>query len=141
MKIREVLLSKGTAIHSIEPTATLADVVRQLVAQNCGSLIVIDNGQLVGIITERDILRCSDSAERPLTQMKVADKMTKDVVTANSDDDLNSIMGVMTSNRIRHLPIVNGRDLVGVLSIGDVVKAQFDKLSMENEYLRNYIHG
>ena len=141
VKIRDLLQAKGEEVHSIHPSATLADVVTKLVECNCGSLMVMDDDRIAGIITERDILRASAGDSRPLAEVLVAEKMSTQLVTAAPEDDVAVVMGLLTRHRIRHLPIVVREQLAGIISIGDVVKAQFDHLSMENEYLRNYIQG
>jgi CBS domain-containing protein len=140
-KLRDILQSKGTEIHMIWPTATLQDVVDLLVRHNCGSLLVVDGGQLLGIITERDILRAVASVDRPLSQCQVRDRMTVDLVVGGPDDAIGEVMGLMTQHRVRHLPVMEDDRLVGIVSIGDVVKAQHHELSMENHYLKNYIQG
>ena len=139
MKTHDILQSKGYGIHTIRPDATLADVVDKLVEHNCGSLLVVDKEQLQGIITERDILRTLASEERPLKEIAVYERMTTEVVTASSQDEVNEVMGTLTERRIRHLPIVDGSDLRGIISIGDVVKAQHDELTVENHFLKSYI--
>lgn len=141
MKTYEILQRKGTDVHSISPSATISDVVAKLVAHNCGSLLVMENSRLAGIITERDILRCCADDDRALKDIPVAEKMTKQLVTASPADSVGDVMRLMTQNRVRHLPIVEGDDLAGLISIGDAVKAQHDELSMENEHLKTYLHG
>ena len=141
MKTYEILQRKGTDVHSISPSASINDVVNKLVAHNCGSLLVMRDGLLVGIITERDILRCCANDDRALKDIPVSDKMTSRLVTASPADSVSDIMRLMTQNRIRHLPIVEGDELAGLVSIGDTVKAQHDELSMENEYLKSYLQG
>jgi CBS domain-containing protein len=147
MLLQEILREKGTAIHTIEAEATLEDVVQRLVQHNCGSLVVCapaDQGgsrRLAGIITERDILRFCAARRGPLSSARVADVMTRDVITAAPDDEIGHVMGVMTENRIRHLPVINQGELVGLISIGDVVKAQHHQMAVENYYLKTYIDG
>lgn len=141
MQVAEILQVKGHQVHSIEPHATLADVVQTLVQRNCGSLLVLENGLLVGIITERDILRACAADQRPLNAIPVRERMTKELITGSLHDELESIMGLLTSRRIRHLPILEHGNLAGLISIGDVVKAQHDRLSMENRFLKDYIQG
>jgi CBS domain-containing protein len=144
MLLRDILLHKGTKVYSIEPDATLAEVVRRLVDHNCGSLVVChrDNPtRLLGIITERDILRACAAGRVPLERHDVATCMTSEVVTVTPGDSVAETMGLMTEHRIRHLPIVDGDELVGIVSIGDIVKAQHDALTMENFYLKTYIQG
>lgn len=140
MTIRDILRNKGSQVLSIHPDATLADVVQKLVQNNCGSLVVCDGDRMAGIITERDILRAVADGT-PLSQVRVHQRMTTEVVTGTSDDSVESIMGAMTEHRIRHMPILDNQRLVGLISIGDVVKAQHDQLSVENHYLLSYIQG
>ena len=144
MLLRDILARKGTDVYTIRPDASLDDVVRKLVQCNCGSLLVCDEGlprRMRGIITERDIMRACAQAGGPLDRRLVQDCMSADVLTATPDQSVEETMGQMTMHRIRHLPIVEGDELVGIISIGDVVKAQFDALTMENHYLRSYLQG
>ncbi len=147
MTLQEILSKKGSNVHSIGPDATLEDVVQTLVRHNVGSLIVCEHsggdspGRMVGIISERDILRAVAGHRGPLTTQKVEDTMTCNVVTAPPSASVEDVMGLLTERRIRHLPVVDDGRLVGMISIGDVVKAQHDELSMENHYLRSYIQG
>ncbi|NIR46397.1 MAG: CBS domain-containing protein [Gemmatimonadetes bacterium] len=142
MRIREILRKKGSDVVTIEPSASVQDAIQALVDHNIGGLVVTaSNGSVVGIITERDILR--ESAERSdrLKETKVADVMTKDVLIGVPDDDLNYVMGVMTKNRIRHLPVLDESGLVGIVSIGDVVNSHLSQTEFENRMLKDYIHG
>jgi CBS domain-containing protein len=142
--LRDILRSKGSEVYSISPDATLKEVVAQLIEHNCGSLLVQDpNGDpsIIGIITERDILRASAANQKSFDEIRVADVMSADVITGSSKACISSVMGLLTENRIRHLPVVEDNELKGMISIGDVVKAQYDELAMENHYLKNYIHS
>jgi CBS domain-containing protein len=103
--------------------------------------VVCENGDMVGIITERDILRASAATRGPLESVKVRDRMTRCPIVAALHDELAEVMGVMTQHRIRHLPVVEHGKLVGIISIGDLVKAQHDELSRENHYLKSYIQS
>lgn len=144
MTLHEILARKGSEVYSTTPETKLDNVVCRLVEKNCGSLVVRDenNSQpMVGIITERDILRACCANGKKYGDVKVADVMTKDVVTGSPSDSVAETMGLMTQMRIRHLPVVEGGMLVGLISIGDVVKAQFDKLQLENHYLKSYIQS
>jgi CBS domain-containing protein len=145
MSLQEILQTKGSHVLSISPHATLADVVQKLVKHNCGSLVVCeesDCARMLGIITERDILHAVAEHKLPLENHRVADVMTVDLATCSPGDSVADAMGLMTARRIRHLPIVNdeGR-LIGIVSIGDLVKHQHDQLSMENHYLKSYIQS
>ena len=141
MKLRDILQAKGTEVYTISPSATLQEVVDALVANNCGSLVVVDESGMLGIITERDILRAVSGGGRSLNEAKVSQHMTVHLLTGEPADDINQVMGLMTDNRVRHLPVTEQDQLVGIISIGDIVKAQHDHLSMENFYLKNYIQS
>jgi CBS domain-containing protein len=147
MFIEDILREKGSRVFSIQPDATLDDVVQALVRHNCGSLLVCrendrcDGPDLVGIITERDILRSCAKHRCPLGELKVSDFMTRNVVTGSPRDDVEHIMGLMTEKRVRHLPILDEGRLLGLISIGDVVKFQHQQMAVENHYLKTYIQS
>lgn len=141
MKLSEILRTKGHSVLTIGPRATLAEVVSTMVEHNCGSLVVCDGDALVGIITERDILRVCASETRSLREIIVEERMTRDVITGLASDPISSVMGLMTERRIRHLPVLEDGKLAGLVSIGDVVKAEHSTLSVENQYLKHYIQS
>jgi CBS domain-containing protein len=141
MLVREVLSDKGRTVHTCSPDDTLADVVDLLVGHNIGSLVVMQSGEMVGIITERDILRACAATRGPLNQVYVNERMTRCPVVASPNDEVEDVMCVMTERRIRHVPVVEGGQLVGIISIGDTVKAQHDELCRENHYLKSYIQS
>ena len=141
MMLSEILQAKGRRIYTIVAHASLADVVDKLVEYNVGSLVVCDDdGRLAGIVTERDILRAC-AARRRLEDNIVEHNMTTDVITASPRDNVETVMGLMTEHRIRHLPILEEDRLVGIISIGDIVKAQHEELTRENYYLMSYIQS
>jgi CBS domain-containing protein len=144
MRLREILHAKGEAVFFIAPDATLQDVVRTLIEHRVGSLLVLESGtttavELLGIITERDILHACAAGSRPLTEVRVSEVMSTALVTGTPDDEVEEVMGLMTTRRIRHLPVIAEGRLVGMISIGDVVKAQHDSLAMENQFMKDYI--
>ncbi len=143
MLLQDILKAKGSAVFTIRPDATLHDVVYRLVHHNVGSLVVTADGTYeaapVGIITERDILRACASERGPLESIAVAEVMSTDLVTAAPGCTVEQTMGLLTANRIRHLPVLSERKLAGMVSIGDVVKAQHDHLAMENRFMKDYI--
>jgi len=145
MLLQEILRNKGTAVHTIHPQATLDDLVRSLVQRNCGSLVVTQSGSssssMLGIITERDVLRACAAHPCGFADVRVVDVMTIEVTVGSPNDSVEDTMGVMTEQRIRHLPIVENGRLVGIVSIGDIVKAHHDNLTLENHYLKSYISG
>ena len=142
MLVRDVLRKKGSHVVTIEAHRTVQDAIRSLVENNIGALLVTSaDDQLVGIFTERDILR--EAAVRPdqLSETLVGDVMTRSVVIGVPEDTIEYVMGIMTQNRIRHLPVLEGEELVGIISIGDVVNVQLRQTEFENRLLRDYIHG
>ena len=152
MRIRDILQEKGTAVVTIEAGRTVHEAIGRLNEHRIGALIVIGEGEeILGIITERDVLReCGDRCahlnespvrEEPTCPYLVDDAMTKDLVIGVLDDNLNYVMGIMTKNRIRHLPILDDGNLAGIISIGDVVNAHLKEKEFENRPLKNYIHG
>ena len=141
MMLKDILRCKGTTVHTVAPTATLAEAIDRLVDHNVGSLLVCDGEAIVGIVTERDILRACKGGKVGLDQLLVRDRMTGELVTASPTDKVADVMGLMTERRIRHLPVLEDDRLVGLISIGDVVKAQHNQLTVENHYLKTYIHG
>ena len=141
MTIRTILQTKGNQVFTTDPQEKLSVVVKQLVYHRCGSLLVCRGKELVGIITERDILRASATEGYNLETTTVAELMTTDLVTGTLDDSISETMGLLTERRIRHLPILEDGKLAGMISIGDVVKAQYAKLSIENHYLKSYIQS
>jgi CBS domain-containing protein len=143
MRLRDVLEGKGREVRSILSQATCAEVVTELVRFNIGSLIVRESSDspVLGIITERDILRAQAQHGQPLEELTVDAIMSRDLVTARPDDDIEVAMHLMTTRRIRHLPVIDGEELYGLISIGDVVKAAHDELERENHHMRSYIQG
>lgn len=139
MLVKEILRHKGNDVYTIDTNVTLAEVVDELVDRKCGSLIVTQNGNMVGIVTERDILRACSERHTPLTETPLFLAMQQDLVTATPTDKVSDLMGTMTDRRIRHLPVLDEGDLVGIVSIGDVVKAQHAELRAENQFLKEYI--
>ena len=141
MLLKDILAAKGKKVFSVDVRARLADVVQDLVKHNIGSLIVCDGESMVGIVTERDILRTVAASDARLEEICVRDRMTVNVISASPEDEVSAVMGVMTQRRIRHLPVLEDGKLVGMVSIGDLVKAQHDRVTMENQQLLNYIQS
>lgn len=142
MLVQDILRVKGSRVHTVGPEIGVDELVQTLVRNNVGSLVVCDaDGRMLGIVSERDILRCIAKHRNACGGMLVRELMTKDVVTGSPADDIATVMGLMTDHRIRHLPILDGGKLVGIVSIGDVVKAQRDEMAMENYYLKSYIQS
>lgn len=141
MRIRDILQTKGPEVVTVAPDRTVLDAMRLLVDRNIGSLLVLRDGRLLGILTERDILRLTSSRPDDFGKLPVSEVMTADVLTAGPLDDIHRVMDVMTRNRIRHLPILDDDGLAGLVSIGDVVNALRHSAQAENEHLKQYIQG
>jgi CBS domain-containing protein len=143
MLLNHVLDKKSKEVHTISSNASLDDVVAELVRFNIGSLLVRDShgGPILGIITERDILRAVAAHRAPLEQLRVDACMTRKLITAQAQDDITVAMRLMTDHRVRHLPVIEGETLYGIVSIGDIVKAHHDELELENYLMLNYIQG
>lgn len=141
MTLQEILVNKGYLVHTITPDASMADVVDMLTNYNVGSLVVVEDGQMVGIITERDVLRCLAAREASLEETRVGDRMTEGPICGELQHGVEETMGLLTQYRIRHLPVIDEGRLVGLISIGDLVKCQFDAICLENHFLKSYIQS
>lgn len=141
MKIRDILRTKGHDVVTSTPDQLVLAAMRVLVKHNIGSVVVVEGGEIRGILTERDVLRLGAKDPEKLSTTKVGDVMTTNLVIGVPDDDLEYVMGVMSRNRIRHLPVLEDEQLVGILSIGDVVNACQKNAETENRYLKDYIQG
>lgn len=142
MKVEAVLAAKGREVASINPSATLATVAQRLRLEGIGSLVVLEEGKLAGMISERDIVHAFAAHRAEAAEIKVADVMARDLVTCRPEDSLTRVLGLMTRHRVRHLPVLEGGRLVGLISIGDAVKHRLDELELEAAVLRDaYIVG
>lgn len=139
MRIADVLRSKGSDVATVDPTVTVAELISQLATHNVGALPVVDGGELVGIVSERDVVRRLDAAGPELLEARVGDIMITGVTTCAPGDSVADIAAVMTNRRFRHLPVVVEGQLAGIVSIGDLVKARIDLLESEREQLQSYI--
>ncbi len=139
MKIENILAKKGAQVFTIHPDQLLKDAIALLVEHNIGALVVVDDaGRPVGIISERDIIREAGKTQ-DIFSRSVRRVMTKDVTTGAPYDDLKSVLQTMTNRHFRHLPVVEYGRLVGIVSIGDVVKAQLDEYEGEINTLQTQI--
>lgn len=142
MTAKDILREKGSYVAAIGPEARLTEAISELVDRKIGSLVVVEpDGKLVGIITERDVLMTCNRVPDRLRDIQVKDVMTRQIIVADPDEDIDHIKAVMTHNRIRHLPIVSGQHLEGLVSIGDVVKILHEEAEKENSELKDYISG
>lgn len=141
MKVKDVLASKGSKVCSVKSKDTIKQAVSMLVGEKIGAALVYDNdGDVVGILTERDIMRAVHEYGKKLEDMLVEKVMTRRVIIGTPEDDLEYIMNIMTNNRIRHVPIVENEQLLGMISIGDVVKAQLHDSRVQIKYLQDFLH-
>jgi CBS domain-containing protein len=144
MMLQDILSTKGSKVHTISPGARLDEVAHSLVEQRIGALLVVKQSpsgeqELLGIVTERDILYHTAKSNLPLAQVEVTTVMSSPLITALPSDTVDQVMGLMTEKRIRHVPVLLEGRLVGIISIGDLVKAQHDRLAMENQFMKEYI--
>ncbi len=138
MKVSDLLGSKGNAVATIRSEAKISTVVRRLKLEGIGAMVVSeDSVQVVGIISERDIVRGLVEDGADLLEKRVLDLMTSPVKTCTLDANIKEIMAVMTRSRIRHLPVVEDSRLVGIVSIGDVVKNRLEEVELEADVLRD----
>lgn len=138
-KVSDILGEKSGNVLSIEASATVFESVQEMVEANVGSLLVTDGGEIVGIVTERDYLRRVTLEDRTDKDTAVGEIMTAPLVVVTPDTDIDECMAIMTDRRIRHLPVVRDGDVVGVVSIGDLVKFKSKQQSFEIQYLTDYI--
>lgn len=147
MKIADILRHKASTagpnlpVVTIEPTATVSDVASTLAEHKIGALPVVSGGTLEGVISERDIVRHLAASGAAVLDRPVAELMTRDVVTCSSGDSVDSIAETMTAKRIRHMPVIDGGELIGIVSIGDVVLSRIRQLEHDRGHLEQYIAG
>lgn len=131
MKIADVLASKGAQVITIQPQQTIKEAVDLMEAHNIGGLVVINPaGEIQGIITERDLIRYA-ATKNPTFAAQVGTVMSKNVIVGVLQDEIDAVAHTMTEKRFRHLPVVDSGQLIGILTIGDVVKAQRDRYEGE----------
>jgi CBS domain-containing protein len=140
MRVSTILAAKGRSVTTVAPGATVADVVATLAELRIGAVVVSDgrNG-IAGIITERDVVRALAAHGAPALERPVSDFMTRDVVTCHFEDTIDEMMDRMTRGKFRHIPVVEGVALAGIISIGDVVKHRLELIEAEASAMRDYI--
>jgi CBS domain-containing protein len=139
MRIADVLRNKGASVATITPETSVAGLLTELTVHNIGAMVVVSPDGLVGIVSERDVVRKLHELGNDILYRPVSDIMTTLVVTCTPDDSVDHLNRVMTENRVRHVPVVvNGR-LAGIVSIGDVVKTRMEELEAQQEQLQAYI--
>ena len=141
MSISTILAGKGNAVATIEPTVPLSSAVTQLCDKRIGALVVTQNGSVVGIVSERDLVSCLARHGAAALDQPVADAMSAPAVTIGLETPVLHALALMTQRRFRHLPIVENGALVGLVSIGDLVKFRIESIEHEAEAMRSYIQG
>jgi CBS domain-containing protein len=140
MLVRAILQQKGDDVVTVDESATVRDAARTLAEHGIGALVIAPSSHDVrGIVSERDLVRAIAENGPEALDLPVSRFMTTTLVTCTSDDGLDVLMATMTSRRVRHLPVLDGDDLVGIVSIGDVVKHRVEELQVEAQTLHEYI--
>ena len=140
-QVRHLLQTKGSTIFSVAPDAPVLEAIKQMAEHRIGALLVLANGELVGVVSERDYARKVILQGKSSSQTAVSDIMSGTPITVGPDTDVFDCMRLCTDSRIRHLPVVDNGKLVGVISIGDLVKAVIDAQAEQIEHLERYITG
>ncbi|PSL00709.1 CBS domain protein [Murinocardiopsis flavida] len=139
MLIAEILRSKGSDVATVGPATPVAGLLTLLAERNIGAVVVVEGDDVVGIASERDIVRRLDERGAELLAAPVREIMTAAVVTCAPGDTVDSLTVLMTEHRVRHLPVLDNGALMGIVSIGDVVKSRISQLEAHREQLENYI--
>jgi CBS domain-containing protein len=139
MTVRAILDSKGHQIQSVEPGAKLSAAIKMLGELRIGAVLVMSEGRIEGILSERDIVRVLGERGAAVLDEPVSDVMTRKVVSCRQSDTVSAIMEMMTLGKFRHLPVIEEGRVVGLISIGDIVKRRVEEFEREQEALREYI--
>jgi CBS domain-containing protein len=140
MRIGDIIEQKGGSVATIDGDATVAEAVAELARHGIGALVVSSDGlHIEGIVSERDVVRHLGRQQKDLLDKPVRDIMTTQVHTVGEDGDVGAVMSTMTNERIRHLPVTRDGVLVGIVSIGDVVKHTIEQLQLDRKLLEDYI--
>ena len=142
VKVQDILNKKGTEVVTTRDDLTVDMIIHRLRAENIGAIVVTDaDGRIQGIVSERDIVRALSEHGCEVLRMSVRSVMTRPVQTCTPDSKLQDVMATMTMRRFRHVPVVQDNELVGIVSIGDLVKHRLDELETETRVLRDYVIG
>ena len=139
MNVAGILRGKGSDVASVRPDTSVEDIVGELTTRRIGAVLVIDGDSVVGVVSERDIVRGLAGHEGDVLALRARDIMTSPVITILPTDTVAGAMELMTGRRIRHLPVVESGRLVGLVSIGDLVKARIEEAEREALALKDYI--
>jgi CBS domain-containing protein len=139
MIIRDILSMKGGTIFSMPPDGKVSAAVGTMVKNDIGSLVVMEDGRMTGMVTFREVLKALDVQGGNLADLRIREVMVANPITGNPDDTLDHLREVMTKNHIRYLPVTDGDQLLGVISFHDVAKSVIKETSFENRLLKRYI--
>jgi len=140
MFVSDILAQKGGLVFTVSPGTTVAQAAQHLSTRRIGSVLVMDGtNTIAGIVSERDLVRAMARHGGDALDLEVRQVMTREVVTCHPDDPIERVMGLMTAGRFRHLPVEDRGELIGLISIGDVVKARLEETQHETEALKAYI--
>ena len=141
MTIAAVLQGKGSAVETISADDSLFDAVRRLGEKRIGALPVVEDGRIVGIVSERDVIYCLQTRGRDALELKVNDAMSSPAITVDWQTDVLAALALITERRIRHLPVVERGEIRGIVSIGDLVKYRMERIEAEADAMRAYIQS
>lgn len=141
MRIADVLRNKGPAVVTINPDATVTELLAGLAQHNIGAMVVVAQDGVVGIVSERDVVRQLHDHGASVLSRPVSKIMTSVVSSCSKTDTVDSLNVLMTENRVRHVPVLDNGKLIGIVSIGDVVKTRMEELEAEHAQLQSYISG
>jgi IMP dehydrogenase len=140
MHVEELVNKKGREIVSIQAGATVEEAITDMAAKKVSALIVMENDIPVGIFAERDVLRCHlKDRDKPFTEIYVNEAMSSKLIVSESEDEISAAMAMMIKADIRHLPVIKDKELIGILTISDLVEHQIGTLTAELHYLQEYI--
>ena len=139
MRIADVLRNKGGTVATITPETSVSGLLNELAVHNIGAMVVVSADGLVGIVSERDVVRKLHEHGVELLRLPVSQIMTTMVATCSPTDTVDHLTAVMTTKRVRHIPVVENDRLVGIVSIGDIVKQRMEELESEQRALQDYI--
>lgn len=139
MRIADLLRTKGSEVASVPPKVSVSGLLEDLNRHNVGAMVVLDGDRLIGIVSERDVVRRLNERGAELLTAPVSEIMTTKVVTCGPNEMVDSLAAIMTERRIRHMPVVEDGKLIGIVSIGDVVKSRIEQLESDREQLESYI--
>ncbi|MDZ4727955.1 MAG: CBS domain-containing protein [Leptospira sp.] len=141
MSVKEILKDKQSSVFSIEENHTVLEAVKMMADAKVGSVIVTFEGKLAGIFTERDLMRIVATSYEKIPTMKVKEVMSTQLIVAGPNDEIDDILNTMISKRFRHMPVLDGEKIIGLISIGDAVKTKLNRTQAEMHILREYMYG